>query len=133
MDKKGVVPGLSKECGDQDLFGHEMDVSLAQIKDRLDKELKLAEETSCEWGRLSKDEKMEKLTKLVKVVSGRIKDLRELYMKQNLALKKFMREGGDEWRNSKYVYAISSIQVQLYQIRAVVRRLLCANDDRLAI
>ncbi|KAH3775848.1 hypothetical protein DPMN_177257 [Dreissena polymorpha] len=39
----------------------------------------------------------------------------------------------DEWRNSKYVYAMGSIQAQLYQIRTVVKRLLSANDDLLAI
>jgi hypothetical protein len=48
--------------------------------------------------------------------SERIKDLRMLFMKQKLALSKFHKEAGDDWRNSRFIYAISSIQAQAYRL-----------------
>ena len=42
---------------------------------------------------------------------------------------KFRKLGGDDWKNSKYVYAISSIQASQYQLREVVTKLLKVIDD----
>jgi hypothetical protein len=50
--------------------------------------------------------------------------LRFLFQKQKLALQKFQREAGEDWRNSRFVYAISSVQAMIYQIQIIVKRLL---------
>lgn len=59
--------------------------------------------------------------------------MRHLVLKQRFALKKFLKEGGPDWRNSKYVYAISSIQAQLFQLQSSVKKLLCVNNSLLSI
>ena len=45
-----------------------------------------------------------------------------------MALKRFEKEAGSDWRNSKYVYAISSIQAFIYQIKELIHRLLDTNN-----
>jgi hypothetical protein len=45
-------------------------------------------------------------------------------MKQKLALSKFHKEAGDDWRNSRFIYAINSIQAQAYQVRQMIKELL---------
>jgi len=79
------------------------------------------------------DEKVTKIEEVVILVLGRVKDLRLLFQKQKLALKKFQKEAGEDWRNSKYVYAISSVQSMIYQIQTIVRRLLEVNNSLLGI
>lgn len=85
------------------------------------------------WETLSADDKCDALQKVIHIVSIRIKDLRMLLMKQKLALSKFEKEAGDDWRNSRYMYAISSIQAQIYQVRNVVRQLLEVNNEVLSL
>lgn len=58
-------------------------------------------------------------------------DLRILFKKQTLALRKFQREAGDNWRTSRYVYAISSVQAMIFQIQVIVKRLLDVNNSLL--
>lgn len=79
------------------------------------------------------EEKVTKIEEVVILVLGRVKDLRLLFQKQKLALKKFQKEAGEDWRNSKYVYAISSVQSMIYQIQTIVRRLLEVNNSLLGI
>ena len=58
-----------------------------------------------------------------------LKDLRKLDVTLNKSMVKFRKRGGDDWKNAKYVYAISSIQVSQYQLREVVTKLLKVIDD----
>ena len=59
------------------------------------------------WDATNDDEKIEKLSQIIQLISTRIKDLRFLFQKQKMALQKFQREAGEDWRNSRFVYAIS--------------------------
>jgi hypothetical protein len=40
---------------------------------------------------------------------------------------------GEDWRNSRFVYAISSVQALIFQIQTVVKRLLAVNNSLLRI
>lgn len=69
----------------------------------------------------------------IRFLSCRIADMRKLFLKQTLALKGFLREAGQNWKESKYVYAISSTQAQIYQIQPVVKKLLNVNNKLIEI
>ena len=103
------------------------------MKDRLKLELSETESLIESWCSLSEDDKMKKMEKIIRIVSIRIKDLRLLFVKQTLALKKFEKEAGSDWRNSKYVYAISSVHSIIFQLRALIGGLLDANNSLLEV
>jgi hypothetical protein len=65
---------------------------------------------------------------IVRIISSRTKDLRLLYQKQKFALTKFHKEAGEDWRKSRFIYAISSVQSIMYQIKSVLKRLLEMNN-----
>ncbi|CAG2256016.1 unnamed protein product [Mytilus edulis] len=121
--------------GDQDLFGHEEKETLSQLRERLQNDLNIIELAKVECQRVpgKTEDKIEQLERAVKVVSVRIKDLRMLFLKQQMALNKFMKEGGKDWKKSKYVYAISSVQAQMFLIRNVVKKLLDSNSSLLLL
>jgi hypothetical protein len=52
------------------------------------------------------DEKIEKLSQIIQLISTRNKDLRFLFQKQKMALQKFQREAGEDWRNSRFVSSL---------------------------
>lgn len=133
FDGKKLAPGLNENWGDQDLFGHEEIESLNETKERLEHEINYIDKTVDAWSNLEKHEQIDKLQNIVTFVSSRLKDLRHLVLKQQFALKKFLKEGGPDWRNSKYIYAISSIQAQLFQLQRSVKKLLCVNNSLLSI
>ena len=54
-------------------------------------------------------------------------------MKQKLALSKFHKEAGDDWRNSRFIYAINSIQAQAYQVRQMIKELLDVNKSLVCV
>ncbi|VDI46739.1 Hypothetical predicted protein [Mytilus galloprovincialis] len=128
VDGKKIAPGLNSKHGDQDLFGHEDRNSLQSLQKRLDTEIQKVESLINEWITMTNNDRKEKLFEIVRIVSLRIKDLRELFQNQNFALKKFYKEAGEDWRTSRYVYAISSIQALMFQIKSVLKRLLETNN-----
>jgi len=73
------------------------------------------------------------LSDVLLITSNRLYDLRSLHVKQSLALAKFEKEAGSDWRNSKYIYAISSTQAFIYQLRGLVQRLLDINNSLLEL
>ena len=131
VDGKKIAPGLTSDYGDQDLFGHEEPETLKSLKERITKELTEVENTKEEWENMPTEERKTHITEIVKIISYRIKDLRLLYQRQKLSLKKFYKEAGDDWRKSRYVFAISSIQSMIFQIKAIITRLLSSNDSLL--
>ena len=58
--------------------------------------------------------------------SKRHKDLRHLHLRQRLALKQF--EAGNDWKESRFVFVISSVQSQIFQIKCIVQQLLNINS-----
>ena len=133
VDGKKLAPGLNEDNGDQDLFGHEEFQTLEQTKVRIEKEVEAIEMLQKQWAGLNPGEKCDRLTEIVFIVSNRIKDLRELFVKQKLALKKFHKEAGEDWKKSKYLHAISSVQSLIYLLRSVVKRLLDVNNSLLSV
>ncbi|CAC5409745.1 unnamed protein product [Mytilus coruscus] len=128
VDGKKMATGLTDERGDQDLFQHEDGESLKLLQDLIDEEITNIETTKTSWSSMEPTEQASRLMQIIKIVSHRIKDLRALLQKQKFALNKFFKDAGDDWRNSKYVFAISSIQTMIYQIKSVIKRLLSVND-----
>ena len=109
-----MAPGLNQHSGDQDLFGHEEDISLSEAQDRFQQELTMlndlkrivAECASLE--ELQKPSIVEQLKDVISCLSWCIRDLRTIQTKQTMALEKFRKIAGKDWRSSKYVWAISS-------------------------
>ena len=76
FDGKKLAPGLSKDKGDQDLFGHEAGESLYEAKARVDREIKCTIKLTEKWKGLSKEDKIEKLQSILKPLLERFhKDL----------------------------------------------------------
>jgi hypothetical protein len=98
---------------------------------RITQELLAVETTVSQRSNLSTEAKIEKIEQIVRIVSFRIKHLRFLLVNQQLALNKIYKEAGDDWRTSRFVYAISSVQSMIYQIKAIVKRLLEINNTLL--
>ena len=128
VDGKKCAPGLSRDKGDIDLFGFESSESLQATKDRLNDEIQQVDYLNTHWASLTDTDKLFKIQNIITIVSKRIRDIRQLYVKQSMALKRFEKEAGSDWRNSKYVYAISSIQAFIYQIKELIHRLLDTNN-----
>lgn len=114
MTVNKISPGLTEKNGDQDLFGHEDGVSLQMSRERITQELLAVETTVSQWSNLSTEAKIEKIEQIVRIISFRIKDFRFLLVNQQLALKKFYKEAGNDWRTSHFVYSISSVQSMIY-------------------
>jgi hypothetical protein len=55
------------------------------------------------------------------IVSKRLKECKELALRQKLGLEKFKTMGGERWKESKYVYVISALQASIFQIRDLIR------------
>ncbi|CAC5380555.1 unnamed protein product [Mytilus coruscus] len=101
-DGKKVAPGLTTDNGDIDLFGYGMEDSIQKLRLRLKTEKDVVTSTRDDWSTMSPAEKCQKLQDIVLIISYRIKDLRLLFMKQKLALSKFHKEAGDDWRSSRF-------------------------------
>lgn len=80
------------------------------------------------WGTYDNKQRLTHLESIIKIVSFRIKDLRKLFLNQTMAIKKFYKEAGENWRSSRLVYAISSVQATIYQIKIIIKRLLDINN-----
>ena len=108
VDGKKLAPGLNGNSGDQNLFGHEASQtdSLQFSRERIEHEISLVQMTMENWDATNDDEKIEKLSQIIQLISTRNKDLRFLFQKQKMALQKFQREAGEDWRNSRFVYAL---------------------------
>ncbi|CAC5404088.1 unnamed protein product [Mytilus coruscus] len=104
VDGKKLAPGLTKDNGDIDLFGYGMEDSIQKLRLRLKTEKDVVTSTRDDWSTMSPAEKCQKLQDIDLIISYRIKDLRLLFMKQKLALSKFHKEAGDDWRSSRFVY-----------------------------
>ena len=122
LDGKKVAAGLTDSYGDEDLFGHEQP-SLQKKKEKVQDDLacvnSIRETLSEPKQHQSKSEKSQVLYNLIRRLSLRTQELRNLKVKQTFALKKFIKWGGPDWRKSKYLHAISSTQARLHQVRGM--------------
>lgn len=120
-DAKKVTAGVDKVGGDVDMFGYEDGTSLRERNRSLEEETLRIEEIkgsftsylcSLPLENLPNEVKItakQNLVDSIKSISKRIKNGRELQYKQKFGLQKFKTMGGEKWRDSKYVYVISSL------------------------
>ena len=64
------------------------------------------------------------MKKVVLTLSCRIRDLRNIQLKQEMALEKFKKLAGEDWRKSKYIWAISSVKAMVHQIQTAITKCL---------
>ena len=108
VDGKKVSAGLTDAFGDEDLWGYEKPSSIKERASRKQNELDVIEAIPIDTNSLVDEmNTMKRIKDAVTVLTHRVKDLRSIKVKQNIALDKFKKLAGEDWRNSKYVYAIS--------------------------
>jgi hypothetical protein len=141
FDGKKINSGKTEKRGDIDLFGHEKPPTLSERKERLARELGVLSELEKQlnvesvWGdNLEQIELSHKKT-LVKqyekvnlIISERIKELRQSKVSKTLALEKFKKLSGPHWRKGKYLYVISSLETQVFDINISLSELLYCLD-----
>lgn len=70
---------------------------------------------------------------IVKTLSGRIRDLRELNTKRVYAFEKLNQESGPDWKKSKMAFAHSSIQTSMHEMQSNMTDLSLIVTDLLKI
>ena len=137
-----VAHGFGRMLGDVELYGHEPTSTLAERKERLDKEkldienldTSLSHAEFLDYDQISdlseenSNALVIKAVKLIKTLSFRIRDLRLEECKKNMLLDKLMKEAGEGWMSSKYSYAISSVKTHLYRTGGSIKDLLNVID-----
>ncbi|CAH1779698.1 unnamed protein product [Owenia fusiformis] len=125
VDGKRTAAGLSKEGGDIDLFGNEPEQSLEEKQKEIEAEIMFVRDIK---NKLHDAERSTDYLSLITKCSSRIEQLRKTNRNLKLGLIKFKKLGGDNWRNSKWIWAISSTQAMLEEIRVAILMLLEVND-----
>ena len=135
VDGKKIAPGLNEKFGDIDLFGHEKNQTLENVRAQHRVEIERIDELCQEASKIdditearcSEFKILDRLLSVVTGVSEHTKTLRSIQLKQNFALTKFKKLAGENWKSSKYVYAISSIQATLHKVKDVLEKLINCN------
>ncbi|XP_045178040.2 uncharacterized protein LOC123538138 [Mercenaria mercenaria] len=128
LDGKKIKRGT-----DVDLLGFETDKTLKEREDERDRQLKVldksiiaitsAQEKTNEIQETPKEMKSSILTHLIGLLllfSEVLRGLRKLRFKKQHSLSKLKDLGGDEWRKSKYAYAIDTCITTLWRIGNVI-------------
>ena len=137
VDGKKINSGKSKTNGDIDLFGFEKSPTLSERKAELKTETMLLKSISeildlfsIRRKVLLKDLSSEENEKLVpplleslQIVSEKLRTLRETELNKELMLEKLKKQGGTDWRKSKFVYVISSLATDLYDVSDCIKEL----------
>lgn len=125
FDGKKINSCLSEEHVDVDLFDCEKSPTLQEQKDRRDKEIEMLQEMTdrvqkYKLDSTGKEAIKEDIHTVVKTISIRIKDLRQLTSLRVEAVQKFKALGMPNWRKSKYAFVISSMQTSLFEIKEAI-------------
>ena len=130
-DAKKVTAGIDTRGGDVDMFGYEGGITLAMKKERLETEISSINDirdklrTNDSGSTEVEDELavqlLPKIRSVVKTISKRLSETRDLAVKQTFGLNKFKGMGGESWKDSRYVYVISGLQASLYRLREFSR------------
>ena len=138
FDGKKVSPGLDETHGDIDLLGYEQ-VNVEKLRAEIEREKSSVEdlqrristfETQTACTEETKD-LLRQCMHLLKVVSSHIKELRHVVLRQTMGMNKFLKDAGLDWRKSKYLHAISSMQVNIFQSKQCIGNLLECNKSLL--
>ncbi|KAK7112287.1 hypothetical protein V1264_011760 [Littorina saxatilis] len=128
FDSKKINGSLTHKKGDVDLFGCENAPTFAQLNERKMQELQILKDMAqkAELGTLTHTD----IQNAVHLISVRIKELRQMACLKTEGVKKFKALGQPDWRTSKYVFVISSLQSSLFEIAATIQTSL-KNTDQL--
>lgn len=129
-DAKRVTAGVNKHGGDVDMFGHEEGGTLQEKKQQLEATCQLVDSTISlvELQNMQPESRLSEMLKsakfqitykvkdVIRELSKRNQNAREMKLRQTFGLKKLLAISGDTWRDSKYQYAISGMQASIYQL-----------------
>lgn len=119
-DAKKVTAGIDTKGGDVDMFGHERNGKLTERKERLFNDIEKIDENKNSLNMNPDGETREDIVPQLKTaierISTRLADTRDLAVKQTFGLNKFKGMGGDNWKDTRYVYVISGLQASLYRL-----------------
>ncbi len=136
VDAKKVALGLSSEWGDIDLMGYEQP-GLAAMKEGMQADITVVEELqeSLEQlpGLTATVELIPRISSVLQIVTGRIKELRELIVTQTLRMKKLIKQAGEKWKESNMVGAISRVKANIFQLKKCASELLNVNGHLLRL
>lgn len=142
FDGKRLKRGLTKTSGDVDLLEFETCHSLQDRIDQLEKQKKKVEEISCKFcneeettniADFSQEYRVEikrLLREQLKEMSLNVIHARELRKKKHYGKEKLIeKRGGSDWKNGKYVFAISSLIAFIHDIDDFLRESLIVIDE----
>ena len=128
-DGKKIKQGLTENSGDVDILGHEDGMSLEQRQEELKKKISVIEKSvqdlecleSCADIKALSPEASENSVKslqfALKDLSYSVIAIQDIKEKKEYSKKKLIERGGEEnWRKSKYVFAISGIIAFIHDI-----------------
>jgi hypothetical protein len=133
FDGKKLKQGLTADTGDVDLLGFEDGPTLHQQQQKVKDDVSSIE-SGTELLKCFGESNINALPSVVKeftkgnilhaitVVSQNANLIRDIKAKKEYAKTKFLEKCGDDWRKSKFVYAISAIKAYLYDIEAYLNR-----------
>jgi hypothetical protein len=145
FDGKKLKRGLKETSGDVDLLGFEQDLSLSERKCILEERKMPVNRLLCKFSEmntvdnicteLTDDERKEisdTLSSQYKIVSLNICASRDLKKKKEYAKEKLIEKGGkDDWKNGKFVYAISATIAFIYDIDTFIRESMALINELL--
>ena len=124
FDGKKINCSISGKYGDIDLFGFEGTPTLAEKQLRLGQERTSVTElidmfrhqtvhdinSLQRMSQVTKSNAVESIRAVIQVLSYRLKELREAHLAKEMALAKFKKMAGEDWRKSKLLHVISAFK-----------------------
>ncbi|XP_053383231.1 uncharacterized protein LOC123562931 [Mercenaria mercenaria] len=143
VDGKKINAGKSKKHGDIDLFGFEKPPTLSDRRATLEGETLLLKSVAdildvmsiCQKTKLKQIPENETkhliqlLIEVVRVVGEKLHTLRSTKVSKELMLEKLKKQSGPDWRKSKFVFVISSLETDLYDVSNCIKELLDIVDE----
>ena len=122
-----MTAGIDKVGGDVDMFSFEDGEKLSEIIQRLETELVTFNSLILDLKdglEIDKsDQRPITVTRLKEcntIISKRLQEARQLKKNQEFGLCRFKTLGGEKWKESKYIYAISGLQASLFEIKEYI-------------
>ncbi|MEW8542406.1 MAG: YqaJ viral recombinase family protein, partial [Candidatus Thiodiazotropha sp.] len=140
FDGKKINAAIKGEQGDIDLFGFDGPPNIGERRQRLEDEknlmqtaadmfteqtIKLKENVE-QMSDEDKNSAVFQLRNVVHVLSLRLKELREAKVSREMAVAKFKKMAGADWRKSKFLHVISGLETVLHDINVTVSNILAA-------
>ena len=131
VDGKKVALGLNNEWGDQDLMGYEVP-NLQDTRTRFEKEKNLLASLH-DLRRMEIGDATDRISECVSSITQRIRELRELKVRQTFHLDRLIKKAGTNWKESFLLHGISRTKAFLHELGECARSLLSVNLDLLNV